>query len=148
MRPEEEIVLIIDEAHVEEAVRDLVRIGFDHVRGYVTPAALSNSALADRIRSIPVIDFDAADEARGRSGVTMLDVRRASEYEAGHVPDSLNISHTRLLARLDEVPETGELLVYCRSGARASSAVAMLDRAGRKVSLVDDEFARWSGQAA
>lgn len=148
VRPEEEIVLVIDEANVEEAVRDLVRIGFDHIRGFVTPDILSSPALADHMRSIPVIDFAAADKTRDRVGVTMLDVRRASEYEAGHVPDSLNIAHTRLLARLDEVPETGELLVYCRSGARASAAVAMLERAGRKVSLIDDEFARWSGQAA
>lgn len=147
VRPDEEIVLIIEEAKVDEAVRDLIRIGFDHVRGFVTPDVLSDGALAGLMRSIPVLDFDAADAARGRSAVTMLDVRRASEYEAGHVPSSLNISHTRLLSRLDEVPESGELLVYCRSGARASAAVAMLERAGRKVSLVDDEFARWAEKA-
>ena len=148
VRPEEEIVLIIDESDVEEAVRDLVRIGFDHVRGYVTPDVLADGALADRMRNIPVLDFDAADRLRGRDGVTLLDVRRASEYEAGHVPKSLNISHTRLLDRLGEVPESGELLVYCRSGARASAAAAMLERSGRQVSLIDDQFANWSGQAA
>ncbi|MEM7353347.1 MAG: MBL fold metallo-hydrolase, partial [Acidobacteriota bacterium] len=37
VRPEEAVVLVIDEAQVEAAIRDLVRIGFDRVGGFITP---------------------------------------------------------------------------------------------------------------
>jgi hydroxyacylglutathione hydrolase len=147
VRPEQEIVLVIDEAQVEDAVRDLIRIGFDHVRGHVSPSLLEDPALAHRLSSIPVVDFGDVEATREQSGVTVLDVRGASEHAAGSVPGALNIAHTRLLDRLDEVPEGGELLVHCRSGARASAAVALLEREGRKVSLVDDLFSNWNEKA-
>lgn len=145
VRPEEEIVLIADDEDVEEAVRDLVRIGFDKVSGYVTPATLAES---DRLTSTEVIDFDQLEKARRQPNTTVLDVRGASEYDAGHVPGALNVAHTRLLDRMDEVPEGDTLLVHCRSGARASAATALLERTGRKAILVDDHIANWSEKAA
>lgn len=148
VRPEEEIVLVVEEERAEEAVRDLVRIGLDNVRGFVPPKVLEDPAVAGRLESTPVTDFAGLDEARLRAGTVVLDVRRAAEHAAGHVPGSLNIAHTRLLDRLDEVPEKAELIVHCQSGARASAAASMLERAGRKVLLVDDEFTRWAEAAA
>jgi rhodanese-related sulfurtransferase len=44
-----------------------------------------------------------------------------------------------LPARLAEVP-AGEVWVHCAAGARAAIAAGMLDRAGRTVVSVDDEF--------
>ncbi|MEM1177752.1 MAG: MBL fold metallo-hydrolase [Acidobacteriota bacterium] len=142
------IVLVMHEDQVEPAVRDLIRIGFDDIRGYVTPAVLDDPALTGRLRSTPVIDFVQLEQRRRRSGVTVLDVRGASEFAAGHVPGALNVAHTRLLARIDEIPVAGELLVHCGSGARASAAVAVLERTGRMVTLVDDLFTRWRRKAA
>ncbi|MEO1086683.1 MAG: rhodanese-like domain-containing protein, partial [Acidobacteriota bacterium] len=142
VRPRQRIVLVIDDAHVEETVRDLVRIGFDHIVGFVTPDQLTAPGLADRLRSTPVIDFARVERERTRPEVTVLDVRGAAEHAEGRVPESLNIAHTRLLDRLGDVPTGGELLVHCRTGGRASAAVALLERAGRTVSLVDDDFAR------
>ena len=143
VRPEQDIVLVIDEAQVEDAVRDLIRIGFDNLQGYATPDLLRDASLADRMSTIPMLEFNDLELARHRPGVTVLDVRGASEHAAGSIPGSLNIAHTRLLDRLDEVPQGGELLVHCRSGARASAAAALLEREGHKVSLVDDAFGRW-----
>lgn len=144
VRPSESLVLVIDAAQVEEAVRDLVRIGFDKVAGFVTPAVLDEERLAHRMQATPVIDMATLRRTHDRSGTLVLDVRRATEYAAGHIPDALNIAHTRLLDRLDEVPTNRQLMVHCRSGARAAAASAMLERAGRQVTLVDDDFSRWS----
>ena len=55
----------------------------------------------------------------------VLDVRRATEHAEGHLPGSVNIAHTRLAARLDEVPDGHRLLVHCRSGVRSGRATAM-----------------------
>jgi rhodanese-related sulfurtransferase len=41
---------------------------------------------------------------------------------------------------MDEVP-SGEVWVHCASGYRAALAASLLDRAGRTVVAVDDEWA-------
>ena len=145
VRPGEAILLVADEERVEEAVRDLVRIGFDTIAGFIPTHLLEEPELARRLRATPLLTFAQMHEARNRPNTLMLDVRGAAEYAAAHIPGSLNIAHTRLLDRLDEIPEDATLLVFCRTGARASAATAMLERAGRKAELVDDTFAEDSG---
>ena len=71
----------------------------------------------------------------------VLDVRRPEEWRAGHLAGSLNIAVHELPQRLDEVPP-GEVWVHCAAGYRATVAAGLLDRAGRDVVLVDDEFAK------
>ncbi|MCB1056418.1 MAG: MBL fold metallo-hydrolase [Acidobacteria bacterium] len=144
LEPDQSVVLLVTEEHLDEAVRDLIRIGFDRLLGYVTPEVLVHAALAGHLRQTPVIDFAQATPLAA-AGALPLDVRGAVEHAAGAFHGSLNIPHTRLLERLDEIPASAELLVYCASGARASSATALLERLGRRVRYVDDDFAHWHG---
>jgi len=61
----------------------------------------------------------------------------------GHVPDAINIAHTRLALRMDELPSDRPIAIHCETGARASSAVSLLQKAGRTAALVDDEVSNW-----
>lgn len=65
-------------------------------------------------------------------GAFVLDVRSQSELEEGKVSGSTLIPHNRLKDRLGEIPvEKAEpIVVYCRSGRRASQAEAVLREAG------------------
>ena len=139
VRPEQRIILVADEDDVDSAVRSLIRIGFDRVVGYVPPEVLHDEALEDRLVSTPKADFSEVPDDP-RDGATVLDVRGASEYRAGHLVGALNVAHTRLLDRLDEVPEDGRIYVHCRRGARAAVSSALLEREGRDVVWVDDDF--------
>ena len=69
----------------------------------------------------------------------MLDVRRADEYRKGHLAHAVNIPLDTLPGRTGEVPDT-DVWVHCASGFRASIAASILDRAGRTVTLIDDDF--------
>jgi hydroxyacylglutathione hydrolase len=60
----------------------------------------------------------------------VLDVRRRSEFVEGHIPGAVNIAHTRLLSRLNELPSDRRLLVNCRGGARSARACSLLERNG------------------
>ena len=73
----------------------------------------------------------------------VLDVRRPEEWRAGHLSGALNIAVHELPHRLSEIPR-GEVWVHCAAGYRATIAAGILDRAGRDVVLVDDDFARVS----
>lgn len=55
----------------------------------------------------------------------LLDVREPYEYEYGHLP-ALNIPLGELADRLEEIPRTGNVVVYCRAGSRSMQAIRYL----------------------
>ena len=139
--PAAAIVLICRAGEVEGAVRDLVRVGLDRVSAWAPPEALADyMAAGGELASIEVIDFDEVARRQGDPGFQIVDVRRATEFAAGRIEGACNIAHTRLAARLEELPQDKQLLVHCLSGARASAAVSFLEREGFRVSAVNDLF--------
>lgn len=139
--PASRISLVCEEAQVEEAVRDLVRIGLDRITSWTPPAELEACrANGSRLASIEVIDFGDVERRRADADVHVLDVRRATEFARSRIDGATNIAHTRLAARLEELPRDCELLVHCLSGARASAAASLLEREGFRVAAVNDIF--------
>ena len=137
--PETPLVLVLPEGRVEEAVRDLVRVGYDRIPAYATYETLADALGHDGVAaSIPEVTFEEVVERNAEA--TVLDVRRRSEFEAGHVPGAANAAHMRLADRLDDVPEGSPLYVHCQSGARAAVASAFLAREGYDVRYVNDGF--------
>ncbi len=133
------LTLIGDDAEqVLDARRELARIGVDNLTG---SAVGDISAIADGapLRSYRVADFADLAAVGDRGELTVLDVRREDEFDDGHVAGALNIALHELPGRLDEVPD-GEVWVHCASGYRSSIAASMIDRPGRNVVLIDDEF--------
>jgi phage shock protein E len=61
-----------------------------------------------------------------------IDVRSAEEYQSGHVNEAVNIPYEEIGARIDEVTEDKEAVIYlyCRSGRRSGIALETLQRAG------------------
>lgn len=62
----------------------------------------------------------------------VLDVREPAEFAAGHLPKARNIPLKELQQRVQEIAKFKEraVLVTCRSGPRAGSALRLLKRAG------------------
>ncbi len=140
------ITLIIDESNVGWAVRRLVRIGFDDVRGFVEPEAIERYFDAGgEAAAIPEIDLEAASRLSTNGRGEVLDVRYASEYAASHLPGAVNASYTRLPDYADRLPPNGPLLVHCLSGARAAVAASYLSREGRDVHYINDLFTAYAG---
>jgi rhodanese-related sulfurtransferase len=137
------LTLIGDSAEqVAGAQRQLVRIGIDRPAGAAvgTPGEL---AAGDELRSYRRATFAdlaaTSGAATSEVGPVVLDVRRDDERARGYVPGSAHVPLHSLLERLDEVPDA-QLWVYCASGFRASIAASLLDRGGREVVLIDDEY--------
>lgn len=139
----EDIFLIIDESKVSEAVLDLIRIGLDSIKGFATPQDLEQFAEEGTLFSTPTIDFKKVDELMPSGEYQLLDVRKKSEYDEGHHPDALNIAHTRLADRIEEISTDKPVLVHCKSGARAAAASAMLEKEGFVVQYINDAVDPW-----
>ena len=139
--PSWRIVLVCREDELDEAVRNLVRIGLDHVVGWTPPEELADyKSAGGALASIEVIDFDEVGRRLPDPEVQVLDVRRATEFAEACIDGAANIAHTRLAGRLAELPRDRQLLVHCLSGARASAAVSLLEREGFEVAAVNDIF--------
>jgi hydroxyacylglutathione hydrolase len=100
---------------------------------------------AGRLSSYPVTDFAGLAASGGQAGTVILDVRRPDEWQAGHLAGAVHIPFWELERRSGELPE-GEVWVHCASGFRASIAASLLDRAGRGVVYVDDDWERAARQ--
>lgn len=83
---------------------------------------------------------------RARLGlVTVLDVRPAEEYAAGHVPGAINVSMDALSSHLRRLPKGREIIAYCRGPYCLLSvdAVALLREKGYKARRMEDGFPEW-----
>lgn len=72
----------------------------------------------------------AAADLAARLGMAgapvVVDVRRPIEFKAAHVPGAVNIPHTELVLRLDEVGSPNGVVLYCIAGQRTRQAEATL----------------------
>ena len=65
-------------------------------------------------------------------GYVILDVRTQEEYDQGHIPGAIVISHEEIAEKADEVLTDKDqlILVYCRSGRRSKIAAEALVELG------------------
>ena len=83
---------------------------------------------------------------RARKGlVTVLDVRPAEEFAAGHLPGAVNIPIRDLAKRLKELPKDKEVIAYCRGPYCLMSydAVSMLRKRGMKARRLEAGLPEW-----
>lgn len=83
---------------------------------------------------------------RARSGlVTVLDVRPADEYAAGHIPGAANMPLDQLEQRLGELGKDREIIAYCRGPycVYAFEAVSALRQAGFEARRLEDGLPQW-----
>ncbi|HEX6645066.1 MAG TPA: MBL fold metallo-hydrolase [Gemmatimonadales bacterium] len=118
---------------LDEAVRDLAMIGLDRIAGWFATDAVAAWAAAGRsletIRQMRPAELAAE---LGERPMAVLDVRAASEWEAGHMPDVPNIPLGQLPQRIGEVPQGRPLVLHCQGGGRSAIAASILQARGIK----------------
>lgn len=58
---------------------------------------------------------------------TLVDVRRADEYEAGYIETAISLPLEEMMANLDMLPEKdAKIVIYCKSGHRGAMAAQAL----------------------
>ena len=62
----------------------------------------------------------------------LIDVRSAEEFASGHLQGAVNIPHDRIVEEIGAVApdKSARIILYCRSGRRADTALNALKAAG------------------
>lgn len=129
------VLLAPNQAAAQEMWDHLVRVGIDHVAGYVTTLQGLPTFTPKLLQPGDLNDFDAA---------MVLDVRNRTEHTAGHIPGSHQLSGGRVMWNLNELPADGTIVTYCQSGVRNSVAASALRRAGYDIVELDGSYAAWT----
>lgn len=83
---------------------------------------------------------------RVRDGeVTVLDVRPAEEFRAGHIPGARSVPVSELKRRLAELPKNREVVAYCRGPhcVMAIEAVEILRKRGFRAQRMEQGVMEW-----
>lgn len=100
--------------------------------------------LEERSQMEPVGREGLLDKVRA-GDVTVLDVRPAEEYQAGHITGALSVPLTELRRRLAELPRDRRIVAYCRGPycVLAIEAVEMLRASGFDAVRLEDGVPEW-----
>lgn len=111
---------------------------------FSTPAlAMDDDALAEAV--IDYMDFATYD-----SGIIVpeqvdqivfenavfVDTRDAQQFAGGSIPGAINIEWREIPARLDELPDTGMVILFCNTGSLSAQAVFAARLLGKENVLV------------
>lgn len=138
------LYLIVDEAtaaRLPDVSRLLSLIGIDRIAGWLNPSAVTASAA---LRSTPQVTAAELQAKLAEGGVTVVDVRNASEWAGGHLPGAVHMPLGYLAERCRSLPAQ-PIVVQCQSGARSAIAASLLERLGLSdVSNLTGGFIAWA----
>jgi hydroxyacylglutathione hydrolase len=117
--------VICDEAELDRIMTMLHAIGVDDVPGYFTP-----EVVADYNGVIRGVSIAQASTLLQTGKATLIDVRGADEYQAGHIPHAISLPMGALFKKLDLVPLRQQVIVLCEGGTRSQIVASMLQRVG------------------
>ncbi len=129
------VIVAESDDKVDEAVMRLARVGIESVKGYLQGGidAWRESGLGmSHLTQITVNDLHNLIEKE--SELQILDVRRPTEYEGGHVPDARHLPLSSLQPIIPNLAldPTKPTAVICAGGYRSSAATSILEQHGFK----------------
>lgn len=126
-----------------EIARESARTG-DHPTvncgGVIASEGMSvQDLVASAKQQITEVDVNNAKKLIGEGSVALVDVREESEYAAGHVDNAISLPRGVLEFKISGNPALADknkpILLYCRTGGRASLAALSLKTLGYKTVL-------------
>lgn len=83
------------------------------------------------------------------AGIYFVDARSPEDHAAGTIPGAVNIDWRQIPSRLDELPETGTVVLFCNTGVRSSQATFAARVMGRSnVLVLQSGYEGWLKNAA
>jgi rhodanese-related sulfurtransferase len=132
-----------DEAAAEARMR-LARIGLEDAQGYLRGGVAAWAETGLPLTSLPEIRVEDLKIQLQDSRLQVLDVRRESEWEGGHIAGASWWPLDNFKIAPPEIDRNLPVAVHCKSGYRSMIACSLLQRAGfQNVINVTGGFDAW-----
>ncbi len=129
--PERPIVIIDDERHAQGVQRQLLRIGFDHIVGYLKGGLQSWGKTGLPVAMVEVVSsHQFCQLIRQKMSTFILDIRDPKELSESWRSRVKNIPLTMLLEQLNELSKDQKIYIVCNSGVRSMIAASLLLQQG------------------
>ena len=141
------ITLLLDTPeHGEEVVRQLIRVGFDNISGYLEGGMEAWMEAGMPIDTVPQLSVHQLREhLAGDNEIIVTDVRTPREYNSGHIEGALHIHAGQIDERNEELNRGDAIALVCRTAHRSSIAGSILKRHGfHKVCNVSGGMTAWT----
>jgi len=128
---DEPFMLIANESQLDDLTRKLMRIGLDHIYGFVDSPNLWTE-LGLNLETANVISIDELDTLLIKNDIQIIDLRGESEYKAGHIVRADNVFVGTLQDNLSKISKDKPTVIYCQSGDRTTIGYSLLAKYGFK----------------
>jgi rhodanese-related sulfurtransferase len=79
--------------------------------------------------------------------ILVIDARDAAQFQADHIPGSINIEWRRAVTQRDEIPRDKPVVIYCNTGSLSAQAVFALRLLGwDNVRVLQDGIEGWKAK--
>jgi hydroxyacylglutathione hydrolase len=139
--------LVVHDGDLDQVIRDLVRLGYDRIAGYLSGGLLAWHVAGKESQSVATITVQNLCQKLDRGAEAwILDVRSAEELETeGQIEGAQHIHITQLQGSLEHVPTDRPIHIFCGSGLRSMTAASILKRQGwDRVTVVLGGIAGWN----
>jgi hydroxyacylglutathione hydrolase len=115
---------------VAEARMRLARVGLEDTRGFLKGGITAWSHAGFPLATLPEMNVETVRERLQGPGLQVLDVRRESEWEAGHIAGASWWPLDNFKVAPPEIDRNAPIAVHCKGGYRSMIACSLLRRAG------------------
>ena len=131
LKYDEPFILLADERELDDLTRKLMRIGLDKIIGYV-PSTSSWLEAGGTLEKANIISLAETKVLLKDEEVQLIDLRSATEYNAGHIAQAENIFVGTLTDNLDKISKDKKVIIHCQSGDRSTIGYSILVKNGFK----------------
>jgi len=124
-------VILVDDFNtgLDPVLRQLIRMGYDNIAGYLAGGFPAWTKAAGETRSFPACTVQQLHERLEKETPFLLDVRDIKNREKfGHIRGSHHRYIGELPAHLDEIPKNEPVVIYCDAGYKGSLAGSILEK--------------------
>jgi hydroxyacylglutathione hydrolase len=138
------VLIAATDAQIEEARLRLARVGIEAVGGYLRGGVEAWKRAGFATAKLAQMTANELDQRLQNGDVQVLDVRRAGEWDAGHIQQATWWPLDNFKVSPPEIDRDAHIAVHCKGGYRSMIASSLLLRAGfRNVINVSGGFDAW-----
>lgn len=124
------ILIVADPERETEVVTRLARVGYDNTLGYLEGGFDSWVKAGKEADSVESVDASTFAQHFRESRPSVFDVRKETEYQAGHIEGAVNTPLDFINDHLSEIPKEGPVYLHCAGGYRSMIAASILKSRG------------------